>query len=70
MTFLTLFLTFFKIGITALFAGAKAMMEVLKELKEKGTDEELLPKMLDFESYFQLVGAEKFRAMDEKYLLG
>ena len=46
------------------------MMEVLKELKEKGTDEELLPKMLDFESYFQLVGAEKFRAMDEKYLLG
>ena len=56
--------------MAALFAGAKAMMEVLKELKEKGTDEELLPKMLDFESYFQLVGAEKFRAMDEKYLLG
>lgn len=54
---------------TALFAGTFAVMDALRALKETGTDEVLAEKMSTFEEYFQIVDAEKFRKMDEKYLV-
>ena len=56
--------------MTAMFASVKAMLAILKELKNSGTDDHLLDKLMTFEEYFKLVGADSYREMDAKYLLG
>lgn len=54
---------------TALFSNTFAVMSALRVLKEKGSDETLLNQMSTFEEYFDIVDVEKYRKMDEKYLL-
>lgn len=56
--------------MTALFASTKAMMAILRELKQRGTDDELLDSLMKFDEYFDLVNAEFYRQMDQKYLNG
>ena len=56
--------------MTAMFASVKAMLAILTELKNSGTDDHLLDKLMTFEEYFKLVGADSYREMDAKYLLG
>lgn len=56
--------------MTTLFASVKAMKSILAQLKEKGTDDDLLPQLVNFEEYFKTVRADTFRAMDAKYLIG
>lgn len=56
--------------MTVLFASVRAMMDVLKALKEQGTDESLLSQMTSFDDYFRLVKAERFRTMEKDYLPG
>lgn len=55
--------------VTALFAGVFAIKEALKVLREQGTDDGLLEKMVTFDDYFEVVNVDKFRDMDRKYLL-
>lgn len=55
--------------VTALFSSVFAVREALKELGRSGTDEGILAKMSSFEEYFRVVDVEKYRKMDEKYLL-
>lgn len=54
--------------MTALFANVRAMMNVLTELRKRGTDDDLLAQLMPFEEYFDLVNGDFYRAMDAKYL--
>lgn len=55
--------------MTAMFASVKSMIKILEQLKEKGSDDNLLGELVTFEEYFKLVGADSFSEMDKKYLL-
>lgn len=54
--------------ISPLFANAKAVLKMLLEIKEKGTDEKMLDEMMPYEKFIQLVGADDFRKAQEKYV--
>lgn len=48
-------------------AAAKAMIEVLKVLKETGNTTSFQDKMLSFEERFDLLGLPKYRNLEKKY---
>ena len=52
-----------------LFATARALLLVLGEIKERGTDEGFFDRMVSFEEYLKLVDIDTFMAWDQKYML-
>mgnify|MGYP001626206421 FL=1 len=54
--------------LTALYSAAKAMIDTLTILKEKGTALEYLDKLVTFPEFAKIVEIQKFREMEEKYL--
>lgn len=51
-----------------LMANTRAVLTVLKDLREKGTDEGMLDMMLTVPEYFSFIGADHFKELDRKYL--
>lgn len=54
--------------MSCLFASTYAIMAVLKEIKEHGTDEGLMDRMVDFNDYVNLVGKEYWSDIAKKYV--
>jgi len=54
--------------LTALYSAAKAMIDTLTILREKGTALEYLDKLVTFPEFAKIVEIQKFREMEEKYL--
>ncbi|HEC96280.1 MAG TPA: isocitrate lyase/PEP mutase family protein [Euryarchaeota archaeon] len=54
--------------LTTLYAAAKAMTETLSILKEKGSAMSYLDKLITFPEFAKIVGIEKIREMERKYL--
>ena len=52
-----------------LFATARALLLVLDEIKERGTDEGFFDQMVSFQEYLKLVDIDTFLAWDQKYML-
>jgi 2-methylisocitrate lyase-like PEP mutase family enzyme len=52
-----------------LFASARALLLVLQEIKDRGTDEAFFDRMVSFEEYLELVDIDAFMALDQKYML-
>jgi 2-methylisocitrate lyase-like PEP mutase family enzyme len=52
-----------------LFASARALLLVLQEIKDRGTDEAFFDRMVSFEEYLDLVDIAKFMDWDQKYML-
>ncbi|MDL2263694.1 isocitrate lyase/PEP mutase family protein [Synergistaceae bacterium OttesenSCG-928-I11] len=53
---------------TCLFANTKSVLDVLRILKENGTDEPATNAMLSIEAYFDFIGADYYRTLERKYL--
>lgn len=54
-------------SLTVLYASARAMVDVLKSLKEKGTTRDDLDKMATFEEFNQLVSLESWFELEARY---
>lgn len=52
--------------LTLLLAGTQAVLTVMKELKEKGTTQELLPRLTSFAEIKKLLGIETFRKFERE----
>jgi methylisocitrate lyase len=53
--------------VSTLYAATKAMMGLLRRLKEDGTTKNCLEDMVGFEEFNELIGAEKMRALEKKF---
>lgn len=53
--------------VSTLYAATKAMMGLLRRLKEDGTTANCLDDMVGFEEFNELIGAEKMRALEKKF---
>ncbi|OMO60500.1 Pyruvate/Phosphoenolpyruvate kinase [Corchorus olitorius] len=53
--------------LTALYASARALVDVLKTLKENGTTKNHLDKMATFEEFNQLVKLESWFELEARY---
>lgn len=53
--------------LTALYASARALVDVLKALKENGTTRDHLEKMATFEEFNQLVNLESWFEIEGRY---
>ena len=42
--------------------------EILKEIKEKGTDESFYQEMIKFEEYLKIVNIDLYNELDRKYM--
>lgn len=51
-----------------LMSSVSAQLEVLRELKNKGTDEQFYNDMISFEKYLDIVNIDKYNEMDRKYM--
>jgi methylisocitrate lyase len=56
--------------ISSTYCIAKAVTDLMKELKEKGTTESFLDRMITFASFNELVGLPDIRKKEEGYLKG
>jgi len=56
--------------ISSTYCIAKAAMDFMKELKEKGTTESFLNRMIPFSYFNELVGLQDIRKREEFYLKG
>jgi methylisocitrate lyase len=56
--------------ISSTYCIAKAVTDLMKELKEKGTTESFLDRMITFTSFNELVGLPDIRKREESYLKG
>jgi methylisocitrate lyase len=54
--------------LTALYSAAKAMLDTLTILKEKGTALEYLDRLLTFPEFAKIVEIQRFREMEDRYL--
>ncbi|MCD6154221.1 MAG: isocitrate lyase/PEP mutase family protein [Candidatus Verstraetearchaeota archaeon] len=54
--------------LTALYSAAKAMYDNLLVLRETGSAEPYLEKLITFPEFAKIVGIEKIRLMEQKYL--
>ena len=54
--------------LTALYSAAKAMYDNLLVLREIGSAEPYLEKLITFPEFAKIVGIEKIRLMEQKYL--
>jgi len=53
--------------LSGLFAAARAMKEVFRHLKEKGTTSDIVDRLLTFHDFHQVVDLAGYRALDERY---
>ena len=56
--------------ISSTYCIAKAVTDLMKELKEKGTTESILDRMITFTSFNELVGLPDIRKKEESYFKG
>jgi methylisocitrate lyase len=56
--------------IASTYCIAKAVVDLMRELKEKGTTESFLDRMIPFASFNDLVGLPAIRKKEESYLKG
>lgn len=56
--------------ISSTYCIAKAVMDLMEELKEKGTTESFLDRMIPFSYFNELVGLQDIRKKEEFYLKG
>ncbi len=56
--------------ISSTYCIAKAVTDLMKELKEKGTTKSFLDRMITFTSFNELVGLPDIRKKEESYLKG
>jgi methylisocitrate lyase len=56
--------------IASTYCIAKAVVDLMRELKEKGTTESFLDRMITFASFNELVGLPDIRKKEEGYLKG
>jgi len=56
--------------IASTYCIAKAVVDLMRELKEKGTTESFLGRMITFASFNELVGLPDIRKKEEGYLKG
>ena len=56
--------------ISSTYCIAKAVMDLMKELKEKGTTESFLDRIISFSHFNELVGLQEIRKREEFYLKG
>lgn len=52
----------------AFFAAVKAMMGVMEDLRKFNTDQKSLDKIMSMDDYFDFIGRDRMRALEEKYL--
>ena len=52
-----------------LMASTTAILRILKEIKEKGTDESFYQEMIKFEEYLKIVNIDLYNELDRKYML-
>ncbi|MDI6601718.1 MAG: oxaloacetate decarboxylase [Thermoanaerobacteraceae bacterium] len=50
-----------------LFAAAKAMLSVAKEIRDKGTDRDMLNNMTSFKEFNDFIGLSEYNGMSNKY---
>jgi len=53
--------------LTALYASTKAIFEVMKELKEKGSAAEALDQLITFNQFNELIGLREMQELQDKY---
>lgn len=56
--------------MTVLFASVKAMLDILAQLKQDGTDDHLLKQMTSFPNYFEVVHGDFYRDLESQMLKG
>jgi carboxyvinyl-carboxyphosphonate phosphorylmutase len=56
--------------ISSTYCIAKAVMDLMKELKERGTTESFLDRIIPFSHFNELVGLQDIRKKEEFYLKG
>jgi 2-methylisocitrate lyase-like PEP mutase family enzyme len=54
--------------LTTLYAATKGMIDALNILKEKGSAEPILPRLVPFPEFAKIVDLEGIRKLEEKYL--
>jgi len=54
--------------LSALYAAAKAVRDVLTELKTEGTTERVIDRMIAFEEFNHLVGLPEYQALESRYV--
>lgn len=54
----------------SVYATARAMMELMQEIKEKGSTEQKLDKMIPFSDFNDLIGLPEIRELEKKYVRG
>jgi 2,3-dimethylmalate lyase len=53
--------------VSTLYAATRAMIELLRRLKEDGTTANCLDDLVGFEEFNELIGVEKMRALEKKF---
>lgn len=53
--------------LTSLYAVTRAMVDVLKELKENGTTKAILPQLATFQEFNELIGLEDWFELEKRY---
>ncbi|MEM1651652.1 MAG: oxaloacetate decarboxylase [Sulfolobales archaeon] len=54
--------------LTALYAAAKAMLETLSILRDKGSAQAYLDRLITFPEFAKIVEVDRFREMEDRYL--
>lgn len=54
--------------LTALYSAAKAMFETLMILKERGSAQDYLDRLILFRDFAKIVGIDRFREMEQRYI--
>lgn len=54
----------------SVYAAAKSMLDLMQELKNKGTTEPCMEKMIPFEEFNKLMGLPEIRELEKKYVRG
>jgi methylisocitrate lyase len=55
-------------ALTSLFAAAKGMYDVMKQVREKGVSLDYKERLFDFASFAEIVRLDKIQEMERKYL--
>ena len=53
--------------VSTLYAATRAMMDLLRRLKEDGTTANCLDDLVGFQEFNDLIGVEKMRALEKKF---
>jgi 2,3-dimethylmalate lyase len=54
--------------VSALYAGTKAIIKMLRDLKEEGSTARSLNDLVGFQEFNQLIGVDNMRALEKSYL--